>query len=462
MSEDNNNKEKGFSFIQEQITSKKKSRIKRMLYSVAWTTALACIFGVVARMAFCVSEPTVSRFFGNSQGKKTVEFPTSIPDDDSDKQGDYNENITPSPTLNPEVTPAIEVNEGGQGSEDLESTDVDSKHDTVIIEKVIEADLQDLTNIYMELRDISNDISNSIVTVTCVSNEVDIFNNKYELVKTTSGIVVANNDVDLVILVSYDKVKDKNDILISFSETLQVDAKLQSYDKDLNLAAITVSLEDIPASSLKKIKPAILGESYSLVVGTPILALGSPNGYVGSMEIGIISSKGTSLYVTDNKIDTFTTDINNNSNSEGVIVNLRGEVIGIITQKLKDELNQEVNTVIGVSRIKNIIEKLVNNSDQSYFGIKGADMTQAALNKLDATSGICVTEVEADSPALEGGLQSGDIILTINETPIISVNTFFNLINAYEPKTTLKIGIKRTVKNETKDMEVEVTLGKKN
>lgn len=462
MSEDNNNKEKGFSFIQEQITSKKKSRMKRMLYSVAWTTALACVFGVVARMAFCVSEPTVSRFFGGSQDKKTVEFPTTVPDDGSNQAGTQNTEITPSPTLDPQITPVVSGNDDGQGSENSESDDDELKHDTVIIEKVIEADLKDLTNIYMELRSISNDISNSIVTITSVSNEVDIFNDEYELVKTTSGIVVADNDVDLIILVSLDKVKDSNDILVSFTETLQVQAKLQSYDTDLNLAAIAVSLDDIPDSNLKKIKPAILGESYSLIVGTPILALGSPNGYVGSMELGIISSKGTSIYVTDNKIDTFTTDINTNSNSEGVIVNLRGEVIGIITQKLKDELNPDVNTVIGVSKIKNIIERLVNNSDQVYFGIKGADMTQSALNKVEATSGICVTEVEADSPALEGGLQSGDIILTINETPILSVNTFYNLINAYEPKTTLKITLKRTVKNETKDMEVEVTLGKKN
>jgi serine protease Do len=462
MSEDNNNKEKGFSFIQEQITSKKKSRMKRMLYSVAWTTALACVFGVVARMAFCVSEPTVTRFFGGSQDKKTVEFPTTIPDD-GNQLGTQSSEITPSPTIEPEITPVVEDNnDDGQDSQDSKSEDDDLEYETMIIEKIIEADLDDLSNIYKELRVISNDISDSIVTVTSISKQVDIFKDEYELIKSTSGLVVADNDVDLIILVSLDKVKDSSKILVSFTETVQVQAKLQAYNTDLNLAAIAVSLDDIPPSNLKKITPAVLGESYSLVVGTPILALGSPNGYVGSMELGIISSKGTSVYITDNKIDTFTTDITSNSNSEGVIVNLRGEVIGIITQKLKDELNPDVNTVIGVSKIKNIIERLVNNSDQVYFGIKGADMTQSALSKVEATSGICITEVEADSPALEGGLQSGDIIVTVNETPILSVNTFYNLINAYEPKATLKVAIKRTIKNETKDMEIEVILGKNN
>lgn len=466
MLEDNNNKhDKEFSFIQEQITSKKRSKVKRMIYSVAWTMMLALIFGVVAGVAFSVSEPAISKFLGKQQNKKTVEFPTTTPDEE---QNNAQVTTAPTPTgvvivdndknvndINPSSEGEIDKNETEQG-------EPASQLESVVVEKVIKADITDLTSIYTELRAISNEVNHSIVTVTSISSGVDLFNNDYEATKVTTGIVVFNNGEDLLILVNMDKIQDANEIKVTFSETLQLHAKLQNYDSDLNLAVISVALEDIPSSKLDNIKPITLGESHSLIVGTPIIALGSPNGYAGSMEMGIISSKGASVYITDNIIELFNTDVNYNDNGEGVIVNLRGEVIGIITHTLKDELNPDVTTVIGISRIKKIIGNLVNNKDRVYFGIKGADMTRTALAKAGIANGICITEVEVDSPALEAGLQSGDMIIAVNDSQIISVNTFHNIVSTYEPKTSVKVSIRRSTKNTDKDMDIDVILTKKN
>ena len=98
----------------------------------------------------------------------------------------------------------------------------------------------------------------------------------------------------------------------------------------------------------------------------------------------------------------------------------------------------------------------------TYFGIKGADMTELALSKAKIGNGICVTEVEVDSPALEAGLKSGDIILAVNDTLFNSVNTFYNLLSVYEPKDKVKITIQRSVKGTNKNMDIIVMLGKKN
>ncbi len=451
MSEDNNNKdEKEYFFIQEHIASKKKCKIKRMFHSVAWTIMLACIFGVVAGVVFCISVPAFNKILGKYQDKKTVEFPTNTPDDSQP---------TPTGGLKEEDN----ANTDTVGTEGEKNGQTTEEPDTVVIEKFIEADLQDLSNIYLELRNIAGEVGNSIVNVTSISSGVDaLFNSEIEAANETTGLVIANNGADLLILVSYDKIQEAKDIKINFTESLQVKAKLQDYDSALNLAVIAVSLEDIPDTVLDNIKPVTLGESYALIVGAPVLALGSPNGYVDSMELGIITSKGLSKYITDNVIELFTTDINYNENGEGVIVNLQGEVIGIITQKLKDDYNKEVNTVIGISKIKAIIQSLVNHTDRSYFGIKGADMTEAALAQTGIANGIFVTEVETDSPALEAGLQSGDMILAVNDTPVISVNTFYSLISACKPKDTVKVTIWRDSKNSSTDKNIEVTLGRKN
>ncbi|QHQ60515.1 PDZ domain-containing protein [Anaerocolumna sedimenticola] len=456
MSNDNNNKdEKEYSFIQEQIASKKKFKFRRMFYSVTWTIVLACIFGIVAGVSFCISQPAINKILGKYQDKKTVEFPTTTPESSTDP--DQNKTHTGGS----ENTNTLETDKP-ISSEGEKETKEDTKPDTVVIEKYIQADIQDLNNIYMDLRNVASEVDKSILNVTSIKNGVDVlFNNEFEASEVSSGLVVANNGADLLILVSYDRIQDAKNIRVTLTDSLDVKAKLQDYDSDLNLAVIAVSLDDIPDTVLSNIKVINLGESYPLIIGTPIIAMGSPNGYVDSMEYGIITSKDTSTYITDNKIDLFTTDIHDNENSDGIIVNLRGEVIGIITQKLKDEYNQNVNTVIGITKIKEVIESLVNNRERSYFGIKGADMTDAALKQAGITNGIYITEVEANSPALEAGLQSGDIILSVNGAEILSVNNFNSLITASEPKSTLNVTIRRNTKNSSKEMDLEVVLGKK-
>lgn len=459
MSNDNNKKDdKEYSFIQEQIASKKKFKVRRMFYSVTWTIVLASIFGVVAGVVFCISEPAVSRILGKSQEKKTVEFPTSTPQDAAANPNTASKpagNNTDKNSNTDKVS--TEDNKGEQSPEDI-----DTKPDTVVIERYVQADIKDLNNIYMELRSVANEVEKSILKVTSISSGVDVLlKNEYEADEVSSGLVVANNGADLLVLVSYDRVKDAKNIQVSLTDSLSVKAKLQDYDSDLNLAVIAISLKDIPEMVLNSIKTANLGESYPLIVGTQIIALGSPNGYVDSMEFGVISSKGYNKYITDNKIELFNTDIKENDNSDGIIVNLKGEVIGIITQKLKDEYNENVNTVIGITQVKEIIASMVNNRERSYFGIKGVDMTGAALEQAGIENGICITEVETDSPALEAGLQNGDIILSVNDTEILSVKTFYNLIAASAPKTEMKVTIRRNVKNSSQEKELEVILGKK-
>lgn len=457
MSNDNSNKdEKSYSFIQEQIVSKKKFKLRRMFYSVTWTIVLACIFGVVSGVVFCISEPTINRILGKNQDKKTVEFPPTSEDTETTPE------VTPQPggVANKDNNTS---NSNISGDKDNNKQDeIDQKPDTVVIEKYIPGDIQDLNNIYMELRSVAGEVEKSIVNVTSVSSGVDVLlNNEYEADKVSSGLVVANNGAELLILVSLDRVQDAKTIRVHLTESLSVKAKLQDYDSDLNLAVLTVNLKDIPEIVMKGIKAATLGDSYSLTVGTPIIALGSPNGFVDSMEFGMINGKGNVKYITDNKIELFNTNIRDNEHSDGIIVNLRGEVIGIITQRLKDDYNENVNTVIGISQIKDIIESLVNNEERSYFGIKGVDMNEAALEQAGVENGICITEVETDSPALEAGLQNGDIIVQINDTRIVSVKSFYNLISASAPKDVVKVIIRRNEKNTFNEMVLEVTLGKK-
>jgi S1-C subfamily serine protease len=451
MSDVNKNKEEnGFSFIQEQIVPYKKSRWKRMLFSFLWTIILAGVFGLVAIIVFTVMAPPINSWLGKAQDKKTVEFPSEEPEDSN--LGNFNPDST-EPDNN--STP----NGVGIGTQEEEETS--EQTETVIIENTIKADIEDLNSMYGELRAIASEVNKSMVTITSIVNGVDWFNNEYEAEKVSTGFIVGNNGQDLLILVNSDRMEDAKDIQITFYNSIKAKGRLQSVDYDLKLAAIAVSLEEIPDIDRTEIRPATLGESYSLIIGTPVIAMGSPNGYAGSMEFGTITSKGAQAYITDNRIDLFTTNITDYDNGYGIIINLRGEIIGIITQTLMEESYEEVNTAIGISRIKNIIATLVNNKEQVYFGIKGLDMTEESLKSAEVDNGVSVREVEADSPALKAGIQSGDIIMTVNETPINSMNSFYAIISGYQPKTEIEVVIRRNAQNENKDINVTVILEKK-
>ncbi len=459
MSEDmNKNDNKGFTFIQEQIASKKRGRVKRMLFSFAWTVVLACVFGAVAAVVFCISGPTINKIFGKNEEKKTVEFPTTTPDDIEENTESSNNNGVGTSTDLVDQTDNI----GGDNQQDIGEDKENIVPETVIIEKRVNANIKDLDSIYSDLRGISNKLNKSLVTVVGISSEQDWLENEYDLA-TTTGLVVGENGADLLVLVSYDKIKEAKNIKIVLSDMKQVSGRLQSYDLDLNLAIVAVKLDQLNSDQLGYIQKADLGESYSAVVGTPVLALGAPNGYVGSFGVGYISSKLSSRYITDNKIDVFHIDIDSNENSEGIIVDFKGEVIGIITHTLKDIDNPNVTTVIGISRIKKIIESLSNDTERTYFGIKAIDIPESVLKEkeYEIVGGIYVTEVQTNSPALEGGIQIGDIILSINDTSILTVQAFNNIISSNEPKTTLTVKVLRTSKSTDKEMELTVVLGKK-
>lgn len=458
MSEDMNNKDtKGFSFIQEQIASKKRGRVKRMLFSFAWTVVLACVFGAVAALAFCISEPTISKMIGKNEDKKTVEFPTTTPEDIDENSESLVNNGVGSPTEGNTQVGNVGKDNQLDKDDEVEVTDPEP----IIIEKRVNGDIKDLTNMYSNLKDISNQLNKSLLTVIGITSELDWLENEYDLPTTTTGLVVANNGADLLVLVSYDRIKESKNLKVALSDMTQVSGRLQSYDLDVNLAIVAVKLDQISSAQLDYIEIAPLGESFATTDGMPVLALGAPNGYVGSFGFGVISSKLSSRYITDNKIDIFHTDIDSNENSEGIIVDLNGKVIGIITQTLKDSDNPGVTTVIGISKIKKIIQSLSNDTERIYFGIKGNDIPESELKQFDITNGIYVKEVQTSSPALEGGIQIGDIIMSINDTNVMSVQAFNNMISLNESKTSIKVKVLRTSKTTNNEMEFNVVLGKK-
>ncbi len=424
---------KEFEFIKEQVVERKRRKIKKWFLPPLLTLLLAILFGLVASVTIVIAEPRLKKLFVDEDTRKPVYFP------DDNAPGNLSPTVkaTASITPTPSATP-------------------------VVIENSIPADIDDYISMNNDIKEVASSVSKSILNIRSkITTDVVWFDKPVVKTVNTTGVIVFNNDEELLVLVSLDKVKGSDNIKVIFTDSITVDATLQDYETDLNLAIIAVPIKDIPLTFMNGLDQAKLGESYSIVVGSPIIALGSPNGHAGSMEIGMITSKGSCACLTDNEMDLFNTDIIDNKNSDGVIVDFKGQVIGIITQELKEKDYENLSTVIGISKLKPIITAMGNKAPRIYCGIKADDLTSDTKVQYGVGNGIYVKDVVADSPAFKAGMQNGDIILEVNGSSILGVTNFYQKISSYKPGEKVKVEVLRSIKGVDTKLTLSVTLVQK-
>jgi S1-C subfamily serine protease len=303
---------------------------------------------------------------------------------------------------------------------------------------------------------LSYEANKSLVVVSSTFTVTDwLFGTSAEKTVDTTGLIIGNNnnDTEFMILVSLDRVKDANNIRIKFSDTTYADAVLLDYETEVNVALLSVLKADISQSYLSGLQVADIGESNTIPIGSPVVAIGNPNGYIDSLEIGIVTSKGSYANITDNRVELFNTDIDFHENSDGIIINLKGKVVGWITRTLSDEDNEGLSSVVGISKLLPVIYQMAYQQPRIYFGIIAEDITSDVKQELSLTSGIFVSEVQADSPAFEAGLKNGDIILSIDEQSILGTNNFYNTIAANKAGDTITVKVLRTVGSSPKEID---------
>lgn len=465
---------KEFEFIKEQVLPKKRKKFRKWFIPFLMTIIMAIIFGLVAALTFCISEPRLYKLLHKDESNPFV-IPTPTPgnvEDDGDEKDEASE-VNPDEVVEnnedddletlegngdePKDEPKAEPGDSPNGQVDEEPR---AEPNPVIIES-IDADIEDYITMYNDIKKLSEEIGSSILTVSSIIDAKDWFGNPIENRIYTTGVVVGNNGTSIMLLVSLDRVEDASSIKVEINETTFVDATLLDYESELNLAVIAMNIAEIPTKFLGNIPVAHIGESYTLAVGSPVIAMGSPNGYPESIDMGIVTSKGSIVSITDYELDVFNTNIVFNKESDGILVNYKGEVVGIITRTLKKGLNKDLSTVLGISKVKSYIDRMVSQTPRIYCGVVAENLSQEAMAEYNVTRGVYVYEIKKDSPAFNSGLMSGDIILNVGDRIITNMNNFYNVISENEPGDQVTFNIKRTSSTSDKEIEINVILDEK-
>ncbi len=294
-----------------------------------------------------------------------------------------------------------------------------------------------------------------------------------------SGIIVGKNDEELLLVSNYHVVESAEELTVQFADGTQCGAQTKGFDEAKDLAVLAVPLSDISNDTMSKITIAKLGSSDDLTVGEPVIAIGNSLGYGQSVTTGVVSALdrviGTSASTqssqqTDTEVNTFiqTDAAINPGNSGGALINIKGEVIGINSNKIGGSAVEGMGYAIPISDAEPIIQKLmekqtrskVAESERGYLGITGLDVNQESASLYGLPLGAFVSNVVEGSAADKAGLVRGDIITAINGWEVKSMAELKEEISGYAAGETVELTIMQGSPDGYQTKTVEVTLGR--
>ena len=325
----------------------------------------------------------------------------------------------------------------------------------------------------MSVADIAEAVMPSIVSITNrsvqeVQNYFSMFGYyggqplEEETESVGSGIIIGQNDTELLIVTNNHVVEGADSLTVSFVDNQSYEANLKGTDSGNDLAVIAVPLENISSDTMSQIKVATLGDSDSLRVGEQVVAIGNALGYGQSVTTGIVSATNRTLTTADEDGSDSTTATYiqtdaaiNPGNSGGALVNMQGEVIGINSAKLASTEVEGMGYAIPISRVSDIINTLMNETtltmvdeaDRGSIGITVTTVPESVTEVYGIPTGVYVSDVPAGSNAEAAGLRRGDVITALDGRSVTDVSQLQTLLQYYSAGQTVTLTVQSIENN---------------
>lgn len=326
--------------------------------------------------------------------------------------------------------------------------------------------------------DVSSIVEAAMPSVVAVTNTVVMEqrswfgpSQRYEIPSSGSGIIVGQNNDELLIVTNNHVVEDSKELAVTFIDESSVTAAIKGTDSENDLAVIAVPIADVSSETMEKIKIATLGDSDVLRVGEGVIAIGNALGYGQSVTVGYVSAKDREVRAQDaTSRDLLQTDAAiNPGNSGGALLNMRGEVIGINVAKYSSTEVEGMGYAIPVSKVQDIINELMNRktrmeieeSKQGYLGIQGTNIDDVAAAAYGMPRGVYVYKIVEGGAAANSDLREKDIITKFDGQTVRSMADLQKMLTYYEGNSTINLTVRSLENGEYIERTVEITLGYK-
>lgn len=418
-----------FEFMTEKVKARPLNR-RKLLQKTFTTIFMAVIFGLIACITFSVLEPVISNWL-HPQGKiEKIEIPIvtqeTLPEDMM-----VHEEIMLEPT-----------------QEVIES-----------LKNEIELTAKDYHKLYQNIHELVLGMQSAAVTVTGMTQEVDLFNDEYETTGQSVGYIFAQNSSELMIMVEKDAVWGSENIEVTFVDGSKVTAQIRGTDANTGLAVLAVEKKLMTQNTQEVISFVSLGRSnLSTLVASPVIAMGNPLGN-NSVVYGMITSMDTIIKMPDCTYKLLTTDIYGSKNATGILMDFNGKVVGIIRQNYNKEEALNLISALGITEIKPALQRMSNGMENSYLGIQGTDVPAKVANNKEIPMGVYVTGIDMGSPAMQAGIQSGDIIVSMGKHKVTSLADYVKILSEWIPGESKEVILMRQKQGKYKTANVEVIVG---
>ena len=321
--------------------------------------------------------------------------------------------------------------------------------------------------------DVSDIVENTLPSIVSITNmsvqEVQNFFggiSQQESESAGSGIIISQNDSELLVVTNNHVVEGSDTLTVTFNDGNSVEAQIKGTDSARDLAVVAVPLDKISDDTMNAIKVATLGDSDSLKVGEPAIAIGNALGYGQSVTTGIVSATGRTIDGFDGEYIQTDAAINP-GNSGGALLNANGEVIGINSAKINSSAVEGMGFAIPISDASDVIQNLMNKETRSkvsdeergYLGIKGYDVSEEGAQMYNMPTGVYVKEVMSGGGAEKAGLTKGSIITGFEGSSISGMSSLQEQLQYYKAGETVEITLQRNTDNKGyQEQTVKVTL----
>ncbi len=429
----------------EQAKAAKKAKRKK------WgsTILMALVFGLIAGGVFVSVNYVNDRLFGNKDriaqvqpfDNKDVKEEKAEPDKE-----EKSEEIKKSEPATINKSEGVKSAQMNQASDTINSVSAVAKEAMPSIVAITNKSLQEVQMMF--------------------SYETRLFESE----SAGSGIIVSQDDDELLILTNNHVVDGAQTLTVKFIDDEACEAQVKGADAAMDVAVISVPLSELKSSTKDAIKIALIGDSDKLEIGEQVVAIGNALGYGQSVTTGIVSALDRDLEMNKLNGGLIQTDAAiNPGNSGGALLNMNGEVIGINSAKLSDTTVEGMCYAIPISEAVPVAEDLMNRENRDkvdedeagYMGIVGILISDSDAEKYSMPEGIYLQQIVEGSPAEEAGLQVGDIIEKFDGLRIVSYADLQDHMQYYRAGETVDLLIYRQKDGHYEEQTITITLGKR-
>ena len=403
------NEDEKKNFIREQIVGRK-TPLGRVIRHYVRVILSAFLFGAAAAAAFSWIYPKVDAYI-NPKPKELVEL---VPESESAV----------------ETSTAAET-EGEVPSEAIESV-VQNEMQSYVFS------ISDYEAMESSFRSVITNAENSLVQITRRRDGTDFMGNAYESEENFAGVIVARTSEEILILTTSDVVSGTEALSASFLRGSSVPASVKAVDSTDGIAVAAVEISQLDAEISSKLSPIPIGNSRILARNTMLAAIGCPASCMYSSGYAEVTYLDFALPFQDSVVENVMLRLNADASMGTFLINTSGELVGWITKNLGDTADG-YSRMAGVSDFIAYVEKLSNGEIPASLGVMIQDVSTEMMGS-GMPDGVYVLSVDPDSAAYQAGIQSGDIVTSVNGEKVRNSGEFQRLLEGLNPGSEVLVG----------------------